>query len=156
MKVCSKCNVEKEKTEFWKRNNRKSGVNSECLECCKVRRTKKYKENNEEFKEKRKEYYHKNRDKLCKSQIDSQKGNVRYRKYQNKYLIEKRKSGDKKFIARQILKLAVKAKMIIKPLNCCKCNCEDKLEGHHSDYDKPLDVMWVCIPCHRKIHKKVK
>ena len=33
MKVCSKCNIEKEETEFHKRTNRPCGVRSQCKEC---------------------------------------------------------------------------------------------------------------------------
>lgn len=156
MKVCSKCEIEKEDSEFWKRNNRKSGVNSECKECAKVRRTTNYKENAQEFRDKRKIYYSKNREKLAKGQIESQKGNVRYRKYQNRYLMEKRKSGDKKFLARHILFLAVKGGMIIRPEACSQCNEKEKIEGHHYDYDKPLDVIWLCQGCHRALHRKLK
>ena len=28
----------------------------------------------------------------------------------------------------------------------------DKVDGHHYDYDKPLDVIWVCKNCHPKLH----
>lgn len=48
--------------------------------------------------------------------------------------------------------LAVKNGELIKPLNCSVCGEEDFLEGHHTDYSKPLDVIWVCKPCHTKIH----
>lgn len=34
----------------------------------------------------------------------------------------------------------------------CK-NCGEPLaEKHHHDYSKPLDVEWLCQPCHRKMH----
>ena len=156
MKRCSKCAIEKKEDCFWVRNNRKSGVNSECKECAKKRRTNKYKENIKESRVKRKIYYEKNREKLCKSQIESQKGNTRYRKYQNKYLIDKVKSGDKKFIARRIIFMALKAKMIERPEFCSSCMKEEKLEGHHPDYNKPLEVIWLCVPCHRDLHKKLR
>lgn len=27
-----------------------------------------------------------------------------------------------------------------------------KTECHHKDYDKPLDVTWLCKHCHRLVH----
>jgi hypothetical protein len=28
-----------------------------------------------------------------------------------------------------------------------------KLEAHHSDYSKPLEVVWLCRSCHTSIHE---
>jgi hypothetical protein len=27
--------------------------------------------------------------------------------------------------------------------------------AHHEDYDRPLDVMWLCQPCHKQRHKEL-
>lgn len=35
---------------------------------------------------------------------------------------------------------------------CAFCGSTDSLEAHHHDYSKPLDVTWLCVPCHRKFH----
>ena len=34
---------------------------------------------------------------------------------------------------------------------CAMCGAT-KVEAHHTDYSKPLDVVWVCRSCHFKIH----
>lgn len=31
-----------------------------------------------------------------------------------------------------------------------------KVHAHHDDYSKPLDVRWLCPPCHRSHHDKAK
>jgi len=40
------------------------------------------------------------------------------------------------------------------PLACEWCGEENSL-AHHEDYDKPLDVIWLCQPCHKKRHKQI-
>ena len=37
----------------------------------------------------------------------------------------------------------------------CPCG-ETKSQAHHHDYGKPLDVKWLCRPCHTKEHKAAK
>ena len=39
--------------------------------------------------------------------------------------------------------------------SCIRCG-EDKSIAHHEDYDKPLEVMWLCQPCHKQRHKELK
>lgn len=35
---------------------------------------------------------------------------------------------------------------------CAFCGAADNLEAHHHDYSRPLDVTWLCTPCHRRFH----
>ena len=35
---------------------------------------------------------------------------------------------------------------------CKFCDTTTSLEAHHFDYARPLDVIWLCRPCHRKFH----
>lgn len=35
---------------------------------------------------------------------------------------------------------------------CAFCGSQENLEAHHHDYSKPLDVTWLCVPCHRRFH----
>jgi ribosomal protein L18E len=36
--------------------------------------------------------------------------------------------------------------------SCFICGAE-QAEMHHEDYDKPIDVVWLCRPCHLDHHK---
>ena len=54
---------------------------------------------------------------------------------------------------------AIKAGRIIKPNQCSKCKVilpKTMIEGHHFDYDKELEVIWLCQSCHSAIHSKKK
>jgi hypothetical protein len=49
---------------------------------------------------------------------------------------------------------AVRDGVLEKPLACQVCgSTERRIHGHHEDYSKPLEVIWVCPPCHREFHK---
>ena len=82
-----------------------------------------------------------------------------YRKnseYSKKYLKLKnrdnyRKNKDK-VLARASVGKAIKNGQIIKPKNCSKCAKCVKLHAHHEDYSKPLEVIWLCVPCHHSVH----
>ena len=58
--------------------------------------------------------------------------------------------------AYRVVEAAVKAEAITKPQVCQGCGCSDnehRIEAHHYDYSKPLDVIWLCTPCHRQMDK---
>ena len=50
--------------------------------------------------------------------------------------------------ARRFLAYHVRLGYIKRPDNCSKCNSLGKIEGHHTDYTKPLEVVWLCRNCH--------
>jgi transposase-like protein len=64
-----------------------------------------------------------------------------------------RERNPEKHKAHIILNEAIRTKQIIKPKNCQKCDKEKPLQAHHEDYNKPLNVIWLCSSCHHKTHK---
>lgn len=50
------------------------------------------------------------------------------------------------------LKYAIKTGKTKRPDDCSKCYKKCKPEGHHPDYDKPLEVIWLCKKCHCELH----
>lgn len=49
---------------------------------------------------------------------------------------------------------AVKAGRLVRPDACENCGSGGRIQAHHHDYSKPLDVKWLCPRCHGKTHRK--
>ena len=69
------------------------------------------------------------------------------------YLHQKAKHPER-VAARQALGVAVRKGQILKR-PCERCGAK-KVHGHHPDYSRPLDVVWLCPDCHRKEHEAMK
>lgn len=155
MKVCKKCGIEKPIEDFYVHKEMSDGHLSFCKDCVRDRvhkyrqenleRIRKYDRNRPNAKERRKKGYttiqsDKERYKKLLEQIKKWNKENRYKKY-----------------AHNKVKKAINKGLLIKSDICQICgktNCE--IQGHHYDYSKPLDVIWVCTECHGKLHRKYK
>ena len=63
-----------------------------------------------------------------------------------------RQSHPKECKAHEQLRKAVSKGEIVRPDSCEKCRRRVRLYGHHTDYSKPLKVVWVCGSCHKLLH----
>jgi hypothetical protein len=78
-----------------------------------------------------------------------------YRKYDaDRYALAKRypNRDEKKRKATAMVNIRVQRGTMRKPANCSKCGSGERLEAHHTDYDKPLQVVWLCRLCHADAH----
>jgi hypothetical protein len=111
------------------------------------------------------EYYQKNKEKLReynklylrKYRLEnSREAEYEQQKPRNsKYQIAYRKSNElrnKKYKARQAVRNAILANKMQR-LVCEKEDCVVIGQGHHDDYDKPLDVRWLCRKHHFEEHQ---
>lgn len=64
-----------------------------------------------------------------------------------------------KQIAQSKVTYALKTGRLIRPDRCEDCGKRQNkqtfhsgIEAHHDDYSKPLEVRWLCLSCHHKIH----
>lgn len=57
--------------------------------------------------------------------------------------------------AHKMVSMAVKHGDLVCPKHCEQCGKQDGLiDAHHTDYSKPLDVIWLCRACHLIAHGK--
>jgi len=142
-KFCNGCNRILPRSEFYERSN---GEIVWCCKECSLKISKKYNKLNQE----------KIRETHRIALIRARENNPELYKNINKNWEEKNKER-KKISCRASSKVqkAVKKGILIKPKECQMCkktNC--RIEASHSDYSKPLDVLWVCVSCHRKLDYK--
>ena len=103
-------------------------------------------------KEQRLEYYRKwrekNREKLKKYQREYYK---RHHPECLSYIERYRKMNQKEDRARRIFYYHFN-KGEIKKIELCQICGKKETEPHHFDYDKPLEVVWLCRSCHKYLH----
>ena len=100
-----------------------------------------YKQHSDEIKEKNRRYRETRPDAVLKTRL----------KMHNK--------NPSKINARRVVEAAIKAGVLAKPEACSSCGKKDcRIEAHHEDHTKPLEVAWLCVSCHRKrdyeMHRK--
>jgi len=82
---------------------------------------------------------------------------------------QKRKSKDNHFYrggsraddaAQNLVETAISQGLLKRKARCEECgdtgtfkDGRTKIQAHHDDYNKPLDVRWMCQKCHHKWHK---
>ena len=55
--------------------------------------------------------------------------------------------------SRHALKYQIRIGKIKRPNTCSLCGKEGNIQGHHTDYKKPLEVVWLCSGCHADADK---
>jgi hypothetical protein len=57
--------------------------------------------------------------------------------------------------ARYAVTNAVRDGRLKKPDSCERCGTYGRIHGHHEDYAKPLEVVWLCAACHKARHREL-
>lgn len=128
-KQCTKCKVNKPLNEFYKNKANNDGLSYLCKECKKAYMNK-YSKINKQPKPDKKE---------------KDKNNKLYRKLKLKLI---------KINAHIKVRRAVRVGLMTKTIYCQHCHALKPLRSHHEDYSKPLDVIWLCEDCYKKLNNK--
>lgn len=137
LKNCFKCKTVKPLDEFYKHGQMADGHLNKCKECTKNDANRHRQENLEKIRE-----------------YDKQRAKRPERVKKNLEVSRAwRKADKRRQVAHSAVSRAIRAGKL-SPEVCARCGNE-KSVAHHEDYDKPLEVIWLCQPCHKQRHKEI-
>ena len=137
MKVCKMCGKEKSLIEYYKHPKTTDGHLGKCKECAKIDTSSNYRNNIQHYHE-----YEAERRNNETRILDRRKSS---KKYSSQNINKRRAQGE--------LYRGVSRGVVTKQKICSHCNAvSERPQAHHPDYSKPLEVMWLCGPCHRGLH----
>ena len=101
-------------------------------------------------------YRARHRERLRPKWREKMKGKPRYTSRESKVEWEKR--NPEKIHAHRVLNGYVRRGQVLRPTTCEECGKDPGLNkagrslihGHHEDYSKPMEVLWLCVDCHRR------
>lgn len=149
MKRCFKCQQMKPIDEFYKHSQMGDGRLNKCKECTKKDVGKNRQENLERIRA-----YDKLRGSMPhrvaarKEYAKTEAGKIAHSRALKKQKI----TSPKKTKARNAVSNALRDGRLVR-LPCLVCG--ENSEAHHPDYDRPLDVVWLCNKHHREAHALV-
>lgn len=86
---------------------------------------------------------------MCREYYHSEKGNISIKK---RLYLNIKENPDKQS-ARAQVREAIRIGKLLRPVLCVECGLAKRLDAHHTDYAKPLEVVWLCRVCHASVHK---
>lgn len=148
MKVCFKCLVEKPLSEYYKHSKMRDGFLNKCKDCTKSDSTKNRNDNLEYYRQYDKDRAN-NPDRVAAREdySRSEAGRVSRRKAKSKW----EESNPKKRGVHIKTGNAIRDGLLFK--QPCEVCGDKSVVAHHCDYDKPLDIMWLCPEHHSEWHK---
>ena len=163
-RVCKICQVQKPIGEF--RHKTKTAYNTICRPCEAIKSLEYYHANKDRagFAEARKVKNEKWYAENGRTPETRQQGRETYYRHREKILKQNKAKrlaglmpawkprGELKEKCHALFEYAMKTGRVQKQ-PCSVCGTL-KAEGHHPDYFKPLEVVWLCLKHHREIHRK--
>lgn len=113
-------------------------------------RRENYKENLERHRNYARNSYKRNRDQRM---ADLRKYYHHNKEERIAYSKDWREKNREKYRAYYTLKNAIRSGSVKKRL-CSVCGTKERVDGHHEDYSKPLEVIWLCPTHHKERHRK--
>ena len=128
-KQCPGCKRVMQFSDFNKCRRSRDGLTSRCKDCVKLQGRLTRARHLEKIRERDRV-----RNKKRKNRTDT-KGGARRKEYNT-------------------IRDALRDGLLCKPLFCTRCWASGRIEAHHNDYSRPLDVVWLCPSCHASMHRE--
>lgn len=139
-KPCIKCGDQKPLDAFYRHPMMGDGHLNKCIDCCKA--------DARANRDARLAYYQ-----AYDRSRSKQPHRVNERKVRAREAPRPRPENDPlKRAARTAVSNAVRDGKLLRSPECQVCGVTTNTHGHHEDYSKPLEVLWVCNACHALIH----
>jgi hypothetical protein len=149
-KMCTKCKTVKPLTEFVRRQTRSDGRCSHCKECYRKRSAELWWNHRDKALEYARRCYDPQKK---RASYERQMADPSKREALRRREVARAKANKDKKPAQAACQKAVKNGFLVRPKACTQCGqASGRIEGHHHDYSKPLDVIWLCVKCHRRMH----
>ena len=144
MRTCIKCGEEKPIEEFYTGTyQRKTGVFAATINRCK-------------------KCVNKRRRELLRSKGPDHTSGIWKQRWNSNKEIENRKRREytskhpDRASAKEMVARAIQKGLLVRSLICETCGLTGRIDAHHEDYSKPLEVMWLCRSCHMLKHVEKK
>lgn len=141
MKICFKCSEEKELSEFYPHKQMADGHLNKCRSCTR-----------------RDVSEHRAGNLSAVREYDRNRSSLPHRREKNRVITAAwRKANPERRAAQHALNSAVRSGKVVPWPVCAMYYCDvTKVEAHHPDYSRPLDVVWLCSPHHKQAHAETK
>lgn len=148
-KRCSNCKITMALSGFHKNRARSDGFANYCKECAADNQRQWAKKNPDKLKENWRQWSVNNPGRVAERQKRFRNRNPSMATEMSRI---QRKLYPERVKARKAVYYAVKVGKLKKPTCCSECGRTARIYGHHEDYDKQLDVIWLCARCHQFKH----
>lgn len=152
MKTCFKCKMNLPLTEFYKHPRMADGRLNKCKTCTKKDVKENWGSKREHYRAYRREYEKRPHVYASKKRYRNTAGGKAMMQASRKRWEEQKLFA---LAAITMVNNAVRNGRL-KKSPCVVCGSTKRIHGHHEDYSKPLDVIWLCQTHHKARHREIK